>query len=531
VKKKTIVSIAIITAALLFTPLDARCQSELKFSRERAMMVQKQLEARGITDKEVLRAMRKVKRHLFVPLAYRVFAYADTPWPIGHGQTISQPYIVALMTELLALKGDEKVLEIGTGSGYQAAILAELAKEVYSIEILKPLAGSAQRRLKELGYKNIRVKYGDGFLGWPEQAPFDAIIVTCAPEEVPAPLLEQLAEGGRLVIPVGTHWQELKILQKKEGKILVKSIIPVRFVPMMRKEISALEVEDKELTENLKRHVRVLSGEIGERNFGKHKNLERAADYIRQEFINFGYAPEEQIYHLEGKPYRNIIAAKKGRVSPEREIIVCAHYDSVTGSPGADDNASGVAGLLELARLLYNEELNKTVKFIAFTNEEPPYFMTDVMGSFRYAQEARKRKDKIQGVLCLESIGYYSDKKGSQSYTLGLGLFYPDKGNFISVVSNFSSRNLLSSILKNFKKKSSFPIEGLVGSSFLLPPLAFSDHWSFWKFGYKAVMVTDTAFFRNPYYHMQDDIPEKLNYESMSAVASGLFEALLKLSN
>src|SRR3989338_2133518 len=178
--------------------------------------------------------MRKVKRHLFVPLMHRRLSYGDHPLPIGEGQTISQPYIVALMTELLELKGGEKVLEIGTGSGYQAAILAELVKEVYSIEILEPLAERSQKLLKELGYENIKVKHADGFLGWPEYAPFDAIIVTCAPKVIPPALLKQLAEGGRLVIPVGSHWQELKLLKKIEGKIVSKSIIPVRFVPMLR---------------------------------------------------------------------------------------------------------------------------------------------------------------------------------------------------------------------------------------------------------------------------------------------------------
>jgi protein-L-isoaspartate(D-aspartate) O-methyltransferase len=152
--------------------------------------------------------------------------------PIGEGQTISQPYIVALMTELLELKGDEKVLEIGTGSGYQAAILAELAKEVYTIEIIEKLAQTAKERLEKLGYQNIKVKAGDGYLGWPEVAPFDAIIVTCAPPFIPEPLQEQLKEGGRMVIPVGTAYQELKLIRKEKGKIKVKAIIPVRFVPM-----------------------------------------------------------------------------------------------------------------------------------------------------------------------------------------------------------------------------------------------------------------------------------------------------------
>jgi protein-L-isoaspartate(D-aspartate) O-methyltransferase len=196
-------------------------------------MVKGQIEARGVKDERLLAAMRKVERHKFIPAEFRHLAYKDTASPIGEDQTISQPYIVALMTELLQLKGEEKVLEIGTGSGYQAAILAELAKEVYTIEILPELAERAEKLLKKLGYQNIKVKTGNGYLGWPQDAPFDGIIITCAPEEVPAPLIEQLAVGGRMVVPVGRGSQMLKLIVKKEGGIEEKSIIPVIFVPMV----------------------------------------------------------------------------------------------------------------------------------------------------------------------------------------------------------------------------------------------------------------------------------------------------------
>ncbi|MCM8780942.1 MAG: protein-L-isoaspartate(D-aspartate) O-methyltransferase [Candidatus Omnitrophica bacterium] len=198
-------------------------------------MVKEQIEARGIKDKNVLEVMLKVERHKFVPPEIRHLSYEDGPLPIGSGQTISQPYIVALMTELLSLKPQDRVLEIGTGSGYQAAILAELSKEVYTIEILPELAGRAERLLGELGYKNIKVKCADGYLGWPEFAPFDAIIVTCAPDEIPAILIEQLAENGRMVIPVGEEFQMLKLITKKFGEIKERDIIPVRFVPMIKK--------------------------------------------------------------------------------------------------------------------------------------------------------------------------------------------------------------------------------------------------------------------------------------------------------
>jgi protein-L-isoaspartate(D-aspartate) O-methyltransferase len=196
-------------------------------------MVLNQIKGRGVRDKHVLAAMLKVERHKFVPEALRSLAYTDGPLPIGEGQTISQPYIVALMTELLELEGGERVLEIGTGSGYQAAILAELCAHVYTIEILEPLTIRAKALLEELGYSNITVKCVDGYLGWEEHAPYDAIIVTAAPPDIPQPLIEQLKEGGRLVIPVGTFYQELKLIEKKNEKLITESVIPVRFVPMV----------------------------------------------------------------------------------------------------------------------------------------------------------------------------------------------------------------------------------------------------------------------------------------------------------
>ncbi len=205
-------------------------KGDFKAMRER--MVNSQIKARGVKDLRVLSAMLKVERHLFVPKDLQTSAYSDRPLPIGAGQTISQPYIVALMTELLELRGEEKVLEVGTGSGYQAAILAELAKEVYTIEIVETLAASAQNRLIELGYQKVKVKAGDGYLGWPEAGPFDAIMVTAAPDHIPKPLLDQLKEGGRMVLPVGTYSQELKKIVKRSGKIETTDIVPVAFVPM-----------------------------------------------------------------------------------------------------------------------------------------------------------------------------------------------------------------------------------------------------------------------------------------------------------
>ncbi len=202
-------------------------------TERRARMVETQIVARGVRDPRVLAAMREVPRHLFVDPSQREQAYEDHPLPIAGNQTISQPYIVALMTELVELKPNEKVLEIGTGSGYQSAVLARLTKEVYSIEILPELAHAAAERLKKLGYNSVTVKEGDGYRGWSEHAPFDAIIVTAAPERIPQPLLDQLAPGGRMVIPVGGFFQVLNLFTKDQnGKITERDIIPVRFVPM-----------------------------------------------------------------------------------------------------------------------------------------------------------------------------------------------------------------------------------------------------------------------------------------------------------
>ncbi len=289
-------------------------------------------------------------------------------------------------------------------------------------------------------------------------------------------------------------------------------------------------MENKQLKINLKNHIQVLSSAIGERNFVRYDNLERSRRYINEQFERIGYSATEQTFHLEGRPYHNIIATKEGQDKKDKIIIVGAHYDSVIGSPGADDNASGVAGLLELAKLLYKIELNKTIKFVAFTNEEPPLFMTKDMGSLRYAQQAKRKGEDIQAMLCLESIGYYRQEKSSQSYPLGLGFFYPSEGNFIAVASNFRSAALLKRIVKDFKRASSFPIEYLIVPIFLAPAVSFSDNWSFWKMGYRAVMITDTAFYRNPYYHTPEDTMDKLDYRSSTELIKGLYFVLLELA-
>ncbi|MFC2087376.1 protein-L-isoaspartate(D-aspartate) O-methyltransferase [Bacteroidota bacterium] len=213
-------------------------QSEEEFAKERKQLVYTQLKPSGISDENVIDAMLSVKRHRFVPESYKAYSYLNRPLPIGYNQTISQPYIVAYMTQILKLTKNSKVLEIGTGSGYQAAILAELCDSVYSIEIIKELGIKAKNTLHDLGYTNIRLKIDDGYMGWPEHAPFDAIIVTCAPSKIPEPLKDQLAEGGSMIIPVGEEdsVQLLYLLKKQKGKLEEHAILPVRFVPMTDSE-------------------------------------------------------------------------------------------------------------------------------------------------------------------------------------------------------------------------------------------------------------------------------------------------------
>ncbi|HZR06924.1 MAG TPA: protein-L-isoaspartate(D-aspartate) O-methyltransferase [Candidatus Udaeobacter sp.] len=220
-------------AAIATTGCGQQAPTAADFEAQRKRMVEQQLKPRGIKDERVLAAMVKVPREEFIPVEARAGAYEDGPLPIGYDQTISQPYIVAFMTEQLRLKPSDRVLEVGTGSGYQAAILAELVSEVYSIEIVEPLAKIAEATLQRLGYENVHVKIGDGYKGWPEEGPFDAIIVTCAPDKVPQPLVDQLKDGGRMVVPVGDRLaQQLYLLEKKNGQLKESATLPVRFVPM-----------------------------------------------------------------------------------------------------------------------------------------------------------------------------------------------------------------------------------------------------------------------------------------------------------
>ncbi len=280
---------------------------------------------------------------------------------------------------------------------------------------------------------------------------------------------------------------------------------------------------------NLRRHVGVLAGDIGERNVWRPEALRAAADYIRGEFAALGYAVAVQSYRVEGQDCENLEVVIPGSEHADEIVLAGAHYDTVPGSPGADDNASGVAGVIEIARLLQGARPARTVKLVAFVNEEPPFFFFGEMGSKVYAKAARRRGDDIRVMLSLEMLGCYSDVRGSQSYPPLLRWFYPDRGNFISFVSNLRSRRALREVVAAFRAHSDFPEQHIACPAFV-PGVAWSDQLSFWREGYAAVMVTDTAFYRYPYYHSAMDTPEKIRYAEMARVVEGLAQAVAALA-
>ncbi len=285
-----------------------------------------------------------------------------------------------------------------------------------------------------------------------------------------------------------------------------------------------------DIKENLKRIVRFISNEIGTRSFYQIDELDKTAKFIELEFDRCGYEVFEQRFQFEGNEYRNIVVEVKGKKYPNKVLVIGAHYDTVAGTPGADDNASGIAGLIELARLFRKKTLDKTVRFVAFTLEEPPFFRSDDMGSYRYAKDLRKKGEDVEVMVSLEMIGYFSDKPKSQYFPATFfKWFYPDTGNFIMLVGNRDSKDVLGRIKDAFKKGTGLPVESMSSYS-IVPGVDFSDHWSFYQFDYKAIMVTDTAFYRNPNYHRLGDGPDTLDYARMAEVVNGLASALGELA-
>jgi Zn-dependent M28 family amino/carboxypeptidase len=274
----------------------------------------------------------------------------------------------------------------------------------------------------------------------------------------------------------------------------------------------------------------MLGQTIGERTTEKNEKLNSAAQYIKYYLGQTEMGLIVQVYDIDGQRVENITAEVKGSKRPEEIIVIGAHYDSARNSPGADDNASGVAALLEISRLMKDLNPGRTVRLVAFVNEEPPYFQTEQMGSRVYARQAKQKNENIIAMLSLEAIGYYSDKPGSQSYSSIVRHLYPDTGNYIAFIGNLKSRSLVRSCIDAFRRTADFPSEGAVLPAWT-PGADWSDHWSFWKEGYPALMITDTAPFRNPYYHKPEDTPEKLDYDRMARVVNGLVKAVMELSH
>ncbi|MEK6671425.1 MAG: M28 family peptidase [Nitrospirota bacterium] len=288
--------------------------------------------------------------------------------------------------------------------------------------------------------------------------------------------------------------------------------------------------EQRTLAQELHSHVQMLAGQIGERNVFHHDRLVMAADYIRATLAGAGYEVRLQPYEVAGKICENIEAEVRGKNRPDDIIVIGAHYDSVQGSPGANDNASGVAATLALARAFAEATPARTLRFVSFANEEPPLFQTEHMGSRVYAMRSRERGENIVLMLSLETIGYYSDEPGSQHLLFPLNLIYPSTGNFIAFVSNLENGSLVRQLVGSFRQQARFPSEG--GALWdLIPGVGWSDHWAFWKEGYPAVMVTDTAPFRYPAYHSPADRPELVQYERMARVVSGLQAVIVEMTN
>jgi len=278
-------------------------------------------------------------------------------------------------------------------------------------------------------------------------------------------------------------------------------------------------------------HVKHLSVDIGSRSVYEYDKIEATREYIVSCLEAFGYDPSLQTYTYSGRKYSNVIASIRGAKLPDETVIIGAHYDTVYGTPGADDNASAVATLLEIARALKGFSPDRTLKLIFFVIEEPPVFRSEHMGSYVYAKEAKARNENITSMISLEMLGYYTNEKDGQTFPFPMmSLIYPSTPNFIAVVGNLSSRNLVRKVKNSLRASSRIPVETLTAFSFV-PGVDFSDHRSFWKMGYPAVMITDTAFYRNPNYHTEADTIDTLDFDNMSDLLRGLIQAAKDLTD
>lgn len=288
---------------------------------------------------------------------------------------------------------------------------------------------------------------------------------------------------------------------------------------------------DRDLEGRLRGHVQHLAEDIGERHYRRGDTLDRSVRYIERAFSALDYKSQRLAYRLPGgHTFHNLESDRQGATRPDEIIVIGAHYDTVPGTPGADDNASGIAALIELANLLKAQTLHRTVRFVAFVNEEEPFHSMQ-MGSGIYARAAREQGVNIVGMLSLESIGYYDDSPNTQHYPRIFRWFYPSTGSFVAFVGNLTSRPLLRNAIRAFRAHTAFPSEGVVAPERLVPDIGRSDHSSFWREAYPAIMVTDTVPFRNPNYHRPSDTPETLRYDYMSVVVQGLAKTIADLAN
>lgn len=293
--------------------------------------------------------------------------------------------------------------------------------------------------------------------------------------------------------------------------------------------LSPLDAEQAAVRTRLEKHVGRLAGEIGERNLWRYEALRASAGYVESAFRELGYPVAAQEFQVAGKTLRNLEAERKGSGLPEEIVVVGSHYDSVAGSPGANDNATGTAANLEIARTLAGRRLARTIRFVAFVNEEPPFFQTEHMGSLVYARRSRALGERVVAMLSLETIGCYSDAEGSQRYPFPFGFFYPSAGNFIGFVGNTASRELVRRAIGSFRRHAAFPSEGLAAPGWI-PGIGWSDHWAFWRQGYPAAMVTDTALFRYEQYHTGEDTGDRIDYERTARVVTGLARVVAELA-
>jgi hypothetical protein len=285
--------------------------------------------------------------------------------------------------------------------------------------------------------------------------------------------------------------------------------------------LTELTAQEAALATALRKDVDRLAGEIGERSMAKYAKLVEAARFIETSFQTDGFQVGQQTYELRGRKCANLEVEIKGTKSPAEIFIVGAHYDAVAGAPGANDNGSGVAALLALGRAFGGRQSTRTLRLVAFANEEPPYFQEPGMGSLHYAKRCKERKENVVGMVSVETIGYYTDAPDSQHYPPPMGMIYPSTGNFIAFVANPQSESLVRTAATSFRKHAKFPSQWGVAPAFI-PGVGWSDHWSFWEQGYQGIMITDTALFRYPHYHKLSDTPDKLDYPRMARVVAGI---------